>query len=265
VVQHLQSNKLQGKAMSVVVNDGVPIFYKTKGEGEPIFMLHGFTSSYFQWEIADYAESLAKTYRVVLMDTRGHGQSGKPYSYEAYDLSHRLADIKAVLDALNIESAHFLGYSMGGWLSFAMAVHYPERVRSLIAGGAHPYAESMSVFRHENCAEPSNFIAAMSAFIGEPISDTAKSFILKNDLTALCAAATDRHDQMTQLKALQLPSLFFTGELDKRRELIVQAAEELGAPEVLIIPKANHATALYSTHKILPHIGAFLSSMSQRG
>jgi pimeloyl-ACP methyl ester carboxylesterase len=100
---------------------------------------HGFTDSLESWYEFGYVSALKPDYRLILLDARGHGGSEKPHEPAAYEDQLNVADILAVLDTLHIATAHFFGYSMGGWIGFALAKYAPERVSSLIIGGRHPY------------------------------------------------------------------------------------------------------------------------------
>jgi pimeloyl-ACP methyl ester carboxylesterase len=91
---------------------------------------------------APIAEALARftdEFRLIFVDHRGHGRSDKPHDAAAYAMPLRVADVVAVLDELQISRAHLLGISWGGRLCFGVGQHAPERVRSLISIGQHPY------------------------------------------------------------------------------------------------------------------------------
>jgi pimeloyl-ACP methyl ester carboxylesterase len=79
----------------------------------------------------------------------------------------RVSDIVAVLDELGIEKAHYYGYSMGGWIGFGMAKHASDPLRTLIIGGAHPYADKAEPFYGVDGTDPDAFIAAMEKFVGQ--------------------------------------------------------------------------------------------------
>lgn len=96
------------------------------------------------WRGYGYADQLKDTFTVILFDARGHGQSDKPheaaaYDYQLYDYQLMGGDVLAILDALEIIRANYWGYSMGGFIGLGLAKHYPERLISLISGGADPY------------------------------------------------------------------------------------------------------------------------------
>ena len=66
-------------------SDGVQIHYADQGDGEPVVLIHGFTSSLDDWEGTGLAPMLVGSgYRVVSLDGRGHGKSGKPHDSASY-------------------------------------------------------------------------------------------------------------------------------------------------------------------------------------
>ena len=104
-----------------------------QGQGQPMVFLHGNgeDSSYFVYQIAHFS----KSYRVIAIDTRGHGQSQrgeKPFAIKQF-----AEDLKDFLDAINIAKAIILGFSDGGNIALEFALKYPERVEKLILNGAN--------------------------------------------------------------------------------------------------------------------------------
>lgn len=241
-------------------HDGVDIYYEVHGAGPPLVLLHGFAAQSAQWKAYGYVGALQRSHRVILIDARGHGKSAKPHVRSAYLLERRLADVVAVLDELDISRVHFCGYSMGGWLAFGMAFHYPQRVASLIVGGAHPYEERFDAFDGVDGGDAAAFIAALERFIGERISSQARTFILHNDLAALCAAAIDRASFAPCLHALSVPLLLFVGDRDQRLALVRRAADEIAGARLVVLPGQNHASALAARAALMPHIEAFLQT-----
>ena len=114
---------------------GVAIRYWTLGEGEPVVLIHGYLASADLWAMTDFADRLAENHEVVALDCRGHGQSGKPHGAEHYG-AEMVEDLVRLLDHLQLERAHLVGYSMGGMLALKLATTEPERVISVVAGGA---------------------------------------------------------------------------------------------------------------------------------
>lgn len=118
-----------------VESEGVRIRYTDEGEGPPVILIHGFTASGdLNWRIPGTVDQLSKRYRVITLDNRGHGKSDKPTEVEAYG-AKMPQDALRVLDALKIEKAHFVGYSMGGMITLKLAATAPERMLSAVVGG----------------------------------------------------------------------------------------------------------------------------------
>lgn len=119
-------------------SNGVRIRYVEAGNGEPVILVHGFSVDLdSMWRDTGVIATLAREFRVIAMDARGHGKSGKPYDPGSYGLA-MVDDVRRLLDHLKIESAHIVGYSMGGGIVGKFAVLHPHRVRTLTFGGSSP-------------------------------------------------------------------------------------------------------------------------------
>src|SRR3954464_1960655 len=93
-------------------NDGVRIHYVERGKGIPVVLLHGIGGSAAIWRRVPIFDDLARNYRVIAIDLRGHGSSGKPREVSAYGPEMAL-DVIRLLDHLGIAKAHVIGYSLG--------------------------------------------------------------------------------------------------------------------------------------------------------
>jgi pimeloyl-ACP methyl ester carboxylesterase len=124
--------------------DGSRVYFEDDGgRGSPVVVLGGFLDPVELVRSAPIAralQGLADGFRLVFIDHRGHGLSDKPHAPEAYAMRLRVADVLAVLDELAIAQAHFVGISWGGRLCFGVGEHAPERARSVVVIGQHPYA-----------------------------------------------------------------------------------------------------------------------------
>ena len=118
-------------------NGSVEIAYIDEGEGDPIFLVHGFGSTAgVNWVYPGWVSALTKAgRRVVALDNRGHDASSKLYDRAEYSLDIMAGDVRALMDHLSIERADIMGYSLGSRISCRVALHHPERLRSLIIGG----------------------------------------------------------------------------------------------------------------------------------
>ena len=118
-------------------NGEVEIAYLDEGEGDPIVLVHGFASTKnVNWVYPTWVSELRKSgRRVISLDNRGHGDSGKLYDAGAYDIATMAGDVIALMDHLNIERADVMGYSLGSRMTAVLARHQPQRLRSAIFGG----------------------------------------------------------------------------------------------------------------------------------
>ncbi|WP_321502763.1 alpha/beta hydrolase [Breoghania sp.] len=123
--------------MPVFNSDGIDIAYLDEGEGEPIFLIHGFASNKsVNWGYTGWIDTLVKAgRRVIALDNRGHGESEKIYDPEAYGAHVMAEDVCRLMDHLGIERSDIMGYSMGARITAFVALNHPERVRHVIFGG----------------------------------------------------------------------------------------------------------------------------------
>jgi pimeloyl-ACP methyl ester carboxylesterase len=116
--------------------DGVRIHYLVRGAGPPVLLVHGFAvSAELNWVGPGIVDSLAARYTVIAPDLRGHGRSDKPGAPGAYGRRF-VEDLVGLLDHLEVERAHVVGYSMGGAITLRLLVLHPDRVASAVIGGA---------------------------------------------------------------------------------------------------------------------------------
>jgi pimeloyl-ACP methyl ester carboxylesterase len=90
------------------------------------------------WKPSGIVDVLADCFRVVCIDSLGHGFSDKPSDASLYNRAQRAGDIVAVIDDLGGGRAHLVGYSMGGWMAVGVAKYFPARLSSLVVGGWDP-------------------------------------------------------------------------------------------------------------------------------
>lgn len=111
----------------------ISLHYLEKGQGKPLILLHGNgeDNSYFVYQVAYFS----RFYRVMAIDTRGHGQS--PRGTAPFSIQQFAEDLRGFLDQHDIPKAHILGFSDGGNIALTFALHYPERVDRLILNGAN--------------------------------------------------------------------------------------------------------------------------------
>ncbi|HET8996118.1 MAG TPA: 2-succinyl-6-hydroxy-2,4-cyclohexadiene-1-carboxylate synthase, partial [Acetobacteraceae bacterium] len=116
--------------------NGLGLNVERQGIGAPLVLLHGFTGSTASWGTC--MPELAQRFTVYAVDLVGHGRTEAPDDLTHYRMPTAVADLAALLDALELERVALLGYSMGGRTALRFAVAYPERVRTLILESASP-------------------------------------------------------------------------------------------------------------------------------
>jgi pimeloyl-ACP methyl ester carboxylesterase len=138
------------------------------GVGRPMILVHGFTSNRIEnWRrLGWYGAFERKRIRTIALDARGHGESAKPHDPAAYGRESMSGDILALMDHLEVERAHLMGYSMGARLALAAALAAPGRFATLTVGGigeklfeprtvaGNPMADAMEAADPETIKEP---------------------------------------------------------------------------------------------------------------
>ena len=108
--------------------DGFRTYFEdSEAAGPPVLFYTGFADPLEVAKASRLAQTLSGQFRLIFADHRGQGGSDKPRDIAAYALPTRVADAVAVLDALGIERAHFLGSSWGARLGFALGEYAPDR------------------------------------------------------------------------------------------------------------------------------------------
>jgi pimeloyl-ACP methyl ester carboxylesterase len=117
-----------------VSHDGAQIYYAAYGAGRPVVLLHGGLANSEYW--GNQVPALTKAgYRVILIDSRGHGRSSRdtrPYTYELM-----ASDVVAVMDHLQVKRAAVVGWSDGAIIGLVMALKHPDRLTRVFAFAAN--------------------------------------------------------------------------------------------------------------------------------
>lgn len=114
------------------------IHYTISGEGPAIILLHGFLESSTMWE--PLIPTISLKHIVICIDLPGHGQTGIWSEIHTMELMAEM--VKSVLQSLEIETATFIGHSMGGYVAMAYLELFPKDVERLILINSSPQADS---------------------------------------------------------------------------------------------------------------------------
>jgi len=246
-------------------SNGVQIQYLDKGRGAPVVLLHGFTGSYARhWEAPGVIGALEGAgYRVIAMDCRGHGQSGKPHDASQYGLE-MVQDVLRLLDHLRVDRAHIVGYSMGGGIAAQLLVRYPGRVKTVTLLGAGWEGDDPAALRTLMTELADGFAKRdASALVSRVTSNGANTpapttaeiaamndaLFARNDALALSACARSMamlfDVPADRLRAVTVPVLAIVGEFDTPNvESVARMKTVVRGLQVVQLPGANHATSV---------------------
>jgi pimeloyl-ACP methyl ester carboxylesterase len=255
--------------------DHVRTFFEdVGGNGPPILVYPGFTDPLGYAKASPLAQGLMPEFRLIFADHRGQGRSDKPHVVEAYALATRVADATSILDELRIERAHYLGFSWGARLGFAIGEHAPERVMSLVLCGNQPYAWPMDgpMLRAVSDAVDAGkergidaLVETWEASIGERFPEPARTWMLENDPLALDAefrSAFLEGSISPDLSSWTTPCLIYAGEEDEMHGGAARAAAEIPGGTFISLPGHTHFSAERVGEELLPRVLAFLRSTS---
>ena len=250
--------------MPYASNQGLRINYRVEGAGPPLVLQHGYTWHMGGWSRSGYVEPLKSHYQLILLDARGHGASDKPHDPDAYRLPLKVGDVVAVLDALQVPSAHFWGYSMGGWIGWGMAKHAPERVQGLVIGGAHPYGRIVPESSRLDGSDPRAFVEALTRRLGFefttlPAEEQADT--LNNDFLALAADQLDRPSLGDILPTMRMPCFLYSGGADSVTPRMQECVQHMPNASFVSFSGLNHPEAFWRGDVVLPVVMKFLHGL----
>jgi pimeloyl-ACP methyl ester carboxylesterase len=254
--------------MPYVNNQGVHIYYEVAGDGPALVLLHGGLSNLKTWYETDYLKCLKSNYQLVLIDIRGHGASDKPHDPKAYEMGPLVGDVTGVLDDLNVNKAHYFGYSLSGRLAFGAAKYAPERFCSFIIGGAHPYLLDQNELEADLQLFKKGMnvlVATMEQAYGTKMTPERKAGLMANDLDAVVALFSASHWRLSfedVLPTMIMPCLVFAGEADPLYSGAKECVKHMPNASFISLPGLGHFGVLMQSHVLLPHITKFLAKAS---
>jgi pimeloyl-ACP methyl ester carboxylesterase len=242
--------------MPQIILDNQVIKYIETGIGEPIIFIHGVGMDHTMWN--DQMNFLASQYRIIAYDMIGHGESAKPKG--DYKLINFVEQLRVLMDGLEIEKAHVIGFSMGGMVAQLFGVVYPKRVRSLciMSAVANRTTEQQKavldrVKQVESYGHVTTIDAALARWFNESyynehseIITTIRDRLATNDPTSYLKAykvfATADQEIWEKLEQIDSPTLIITGEEDigSSPEMSRQMHKKIKGSELIIVPSIRH-------------------------
>ncbi|MCW4467157.1 alpha/beta fold hydrolase [Glutamicibacter sp. MNS18] len=250
--------------------DGTEIFFDDdRADGEAIIFLHGSALSRSIWRGLGYTKALGQGRRTIRIDLRGHGKSDKPHDSDSYTLTLITGDVLAVMDHLDLERAHFVGYSFGSRTALSIALNAPERVLSLSMLGGTYAIESGEIdnlffdgyLQVLRAGDIEGFVTGQET--GGRLDPATRMAFLSNDPLALAAyfesAETQQNIELQQLRELQVPTLLLIGTRDQPRfEHNKVMARTMPNARMVPLVGRTHGGTLYPIEPVVEAIGDLL-------
>jgi pimeloyl-ACP methyl ester carboxylesterase len=232
--------------------NGIRIWYAVFGTGGPVILLHGGLANANYW--GNQVPSLARHFKVIVMDSRGHGRSSRNAAPFGYDLM--ASDVLGLLDYLHIGKAAIVGWSDGAILGLDIAIHHPERVTKLFAFAAN--SDPAGVKDVNRSPVFTSFIARAGKEY-ESLSPTPGGY---NDFVAQITRmwAVEPHFTATQLGAIRVPTWIVDGDHDEaiKRENTLYMADHIPLASLLIQPGVSHFSFLQDSGQFTRDVEHFL-------
>lgn len=249
-------------------SDGVSLHWEESGEGTPILFVHEFAGDHRSW--APQVRHFARSHRCIVYAARGYPPSEVPGDVASYSQARAVDDALSILDAANVDAAHVVGLSMGGFCTLHLALAHPERVRSAVIGGvgygAQP--EKQEQFRRESNAIADAFASQGSPNVAESYAVGPARVQLQNknpevwrefkealaEHAAVGAANTMRGVQAArpslyamqeQLRAMRTPLLILAGDEDEGSlEPSLMLKRTIPTSALVVMPRTGHTLNL---------------------
>jgi len=261
--------------------DDLTLHVERDGAGPPLILLHGFTGSAESW--SPLRPSLGARVTTLAVDLPGHGASSAPADPARYALARVADDLARLLDALGVDRAAVLGYSMGGRTALHFALAHPDRVAALVLESASP-----GIASDDERAERARSDAALADDIER---DGVEAFVMRWEWLALWASqaalspevrARLRAERLAnsarglanslrgagagadppvldRLKQLDVPTLLVAGALDAKYVALARAMDAaLPGASLEIVPDAGHAVHLERPAELVRVVLRFL-------
>jgi pimeloyl-ACP methyl ester carboxylesterase len=248
---------MPARSESIAAN-GVELHYSIKGSGEPVLLVHGFGACASDWSLL--ADELAKKYRVISIDMRGHGFSTNPSGR----FSHRQSaeDIRSLIESLGLQGTRAIGFSSGGMSLLHVAIKYPPLLSKMVVVSATTHFPEgarriMRGVSFEKLPSPVREQFVRCAVRGE---DQARR------LVAQFHAFSDSFDDMNltaaDLANIQAKTLIVHGDRDEFFPISIPVGmyQAIPSAQLWIIPDGDHSPMAGASKDAFTHqVTAFLA------
>jgi pimeloyl-ACP methyl ester carboxylesterase len=218
--------------------NGIKIWYATFGHGAPVILLHGGLANADYW--GNLVPALSPHYRIIVIDSRGHGRSSRDARPYGYDLM--ASDVLALMDYLKIDKAALVGWSDGAIIGLDIAIHHPERLMKLFAFAANS---------NPSAVKDVNQSPVFTAFIARARKEYGKLSPTPTQYDAFLAQITRMWDTQPNwtaddLAGIKVPTWIVDADHDEaiKRENTLFMADHIPGSGLLIQPQVSHFSFL---------------------
>jgi 3-oxoadipate enol-lactonase len=244
------------------------------GRGEPVVLVHAIGCDHRMWD--SLASELASRYQVVRVDVRGHGESPVPAG--EYSLEDLADDVLAVLDALKIDKAHWVGLSMGGMIGQAFALSHKDRLGRLVLAnttsgygpdGPKTWEARMKAVREGGMAAIADLV--MQRYFSDEFRERHPEVVARvkervlttpaNGYISCCAAIRDL-DFSRDLPSIRARTLVIGGGHDAGTPVAMSQAivDRIPGSQLAVIAEAAHLSAVEMPERFNALVRDFLTA-----
>lgn len=254
---------------------GVKIHYAVEGKGQPVVLVHGFSSSIDkEWRRTGVWSSLTQNHMVVGLDLRGHGKSEKLLDPDKYGVE-LAGDVLRLMNHVKLAKAHIVGYSMGGLITEYLLVHHSDRMITATIGGmgrlragdpgmAMTSALADFLDNGKQMAPLFDRLRPPDKPPGDHPLDAVRHLLNNNQPKALaaCARALPKLSVSDeQLRAAKTPALAIVGDKDMLKVTVDEMKKVMPNLKVKLVKGTDHGSTLRAA-KFVDDIKAFIERHS---
>ncbi|ULL00339.1 alpha/beta hydrolase [Bradyrhizobium sp. I71] len=239
--------------------NGIKVWYAVFGRGQPVLLLHGGLANANYW--GHQVRALQRHYQVIVMESRGHGRSGRNQEPYGYDLM--ASDVIGLLDHLKIRQAAIVGWSDGAIIGLDIAMKHPERVSRLFAFAANSDPSGVADIA------ASNVFNAYIARAGEEYKRLSSTPTEYKGFVAEITKMWESQPKWTasDLATIKVPTWIVDGDHDEaiKRENTEFMAASIPGAGLLIQPEASHFSFLQDPEQFNDDVLRFLARGAKSG
>jgi aminoacrylate hydrolase len=253
------------------------LYYEEAGQGPPLMLVPGLSGQGSFW--ISQVPVFSREFRTIVHDHRGTGRS--THSRIAYSVEQMADDALRLMDALKVDSAHFVGHSTGGAIGQVIALDHPDRLRSLVLSatwaGPDAYFRRLFESRRQTLLD-----SGIEAYLrASALVQSTPWWVSQNDefltdlhrVTAAAAAPVEiiasridailRHDRRLRLLEIRVPTLVIVAQDDMitPRFYSDELASRIPGAKLVVLETGGHYAPVIHSEPFNAAVGAFLRSV----